>query len=116
MTDLPTISIPDELLGKYAGNKDIFFMKVNGDSMNNLFPHNSLIAVCPHDLHELKDGDIVVYSHNYDYSVKTFYRNNDELIFKSNSNIPKFHDYVFKDNDENLRIHGKVITYIVTID
>ncbi|WP_107842014.1 LexA family protein [Metasolibacillus meyeri] len=116
ITNYDTIAIADELLGKYAGNKNVYFMRVNGDSMNNLFPHNSLIAVLPQTVEDIKDGDIVVYSHNYDYSVKTFYRNQDELIFKSNSNNPMFHDYVFKINDVDLRIHGKVILYIVNVD
>ena len=39
------ITIPDELLGKHAGGKNIYFMKVNGDSMNKIIPHDSLIAV-----------------------------------------------------------------------
>ncbi|MEA0555597.1 XRE family transcriptional regulator [Lysinibacillus irui] len=116
VTNYDTIAITDELLGKHAGNKNVYFMRVNGDSMNNLFPHNSLIAVLPQTVEDIKDGDIVVYSHNYDYSVKTFYRNENELIFKPNSNNPIFHDYVFKINDENLRIHGKVILYIVNVD
>ncbi|MGE7951665.1 LexA family protein [Lysinibacillus xylanilyticus] len=116
LSNYDTIAIADELLGKYAGNKNIYFMRVNGDSMNNLFPHSSLIAVLPQTVEDIKDGDIVVYSHNYDYSVKTFYKDGDELIFKPNSNNPKFRDYVFSSNDENLLIHGKVITYIVNLD
>lgn len=60
--EMETISIPDRIMGKWAGSRDIFFMRVNGDSMDKVIPHNSLIAVKRVELHLLKDGDIVVYS------------------------------------------------------
>uniref|UniRef100_UPI003B585EC0 helix-turn-helix transcriptional regulator n=3 Tax=Bacillaceae TaxID=186817 RepID=UPI003B585EC0 len=42
---LESISIPDCIMGKWAGRKDIFMMRINGDSMNRIMPHDSLIAV-----------------------------------------------------------------------
>lgn len=110
------ITIPDELLGKYAGNKDIFFMKVNGESMNKVIPHDSLIAIKSVSVNDLKNGDIVVYSNGYDYSVKVFYEVGDKFIFRPNSTDPTFTDYIMSKNDEDLRLHGKVVTYIVNLD
>lgn len=110
------IIIPDELLGKYAGNKDIFFMKVNGESMNKVIPHDSLIAIKSISVNDLKNGDIVVYSNGYDYSVKVFYEVGDKFIFRPNSTDPTFTDYIMSKNDEDLRLHGKVVTYIVNLD
>lgn len=111
-----TITIPDELLGKYAGSKEIFFMRVNGESMNRLFPHDSLIAVKEIEHSELNNGDIVVYSDSYSYAVKRFYHIGDKLIFKPESTDPTFVDYIVDVTAEELRLHGKVVTYIVNLD
>lgn len=112
-----TIKIPDELLGKYAGNKQIYFIRVNGESMNKVFPHNSLIAVKQINPYELKNGDIVVYSFNGEYAVKRFYDFGDKLIFRPESNEPYFIDHIVsKENADNLQLHGKVVAYIVNLD
>ncbi len=116
MSELQKISIPDDLLGKYAGSKNIFFMRVNGESMNKVIPHNSLIAVKQVEFNDLKDGDIVVYSDSYNYSVKRFYNIGDRFVFKPESTDPHFTDYSVKKSNEDLRLHGKVITYIVNLD
>lgn len=115
-TECEMITIPDNLLGKYAGSKDIFFMRVNGESMNNVIPHDSLIAVKQATIEEIKNGDIVVFSNGYDYSVKFFYETDDKFIFKPSSTEPIFTDYILEKNSEELRLHGKVITYVVNLD
>ncbi|TKI59641.1 XRE family transcriptional regulator [Lysinibacillus mangiferihumi] len=114
--EIETITIPDELLGKYAGCEDIFFMRVNGESMNKTIPHDSLIAVKSCSVGDLKNGDIVVYSNGYDYSVKFFYESDDKFIFRPNSSDPIFTDHTLEKVNEDLRLHGKVVTYIVNLD
>lgn len=114
--DIETISIPDEIMGKWANDKNIFFMRVNGDSMNNVFPHGSLIAVKPVELHTLKNGDIVVYSECGDYAVKRYYRDDVRIIFRPDSKDPSFYDHITDISNENLKIHGKVVLYIVELD
>lgn len=109
------ISLPDSVMGKWAGKQDIFITKINGDSMDKIMPHGSLIAVKPVTLDELKDGDMVVFSDNYDYSVKCFYQDGDRLIFKPESYNKKHADQIYSVND-NIEIHGKVILYIVERD
>lgn len=114
--DLPTITIPDRLLGKYANNKNIIIMRVNGESMNKIFPSNSLIGVLMnYDIKNLKDGDLVVFNHNYEYSVKHYYDLGDNIVFKPNSTDIKYTDLIFK-KDENLNILGKVVMYSVILD
>src|SRR5690625_2771784 len=54
--DIEEISIPNAVMGKWAGNKDIYITRVNGDSMNNVIPHDSLIAVKSVELNDLKEG------------------------------------------------------------
>lgn len=116
VTDTDTIELPDSVMGKHAGQRDIFITRVNGESMNRIIPDCSLIAVKPMDLHQIKQGDIVVYSDNGDYSVKRFYKNDDQLIFRPDSNDDSFFDYITSTNNSNLIIHGKVVVYIVELD
>lgn len=116
VTHTDKIEIPDSIMGRHAGEKDIFITKVNGQSMNRIIPDGSLIAVKPIDLHQIKQGDIVVYSDNGDYSVKRFYKNDDQLIFRPDSNDTSFFDYITSTENPNLKIHGKVVVYIVELD
>lgn len=110
-----TIYISDEIMGKWAGRKDIYIMRVNGESMNKVIPHGSLIAVKHIQLNNLKNGDIVVYSDGNDYSVKRFYNHGDKLVFRPDSTDPQFTDYIVSPNQE-IKIHGKVVLYIVELD
>src|SRR5690625_898465 len=113
------IKIPDEIMGKYAGNKDIFITRINGDSMNKTMPDGSLIAVRPvSSINEIKDDDIVVYSNGYDYSVKYFYddKDNKRYVFRPHSSDRVFADDIYYyENCDDLKIHGKVVLYIVEL-
>ncbi len=115
ITNYEVINLPDSLLGKYAGHKDLFFAHVNGDSMNRLMPDESLIGIKPITLETLKNGDIVVFSNEHDYSVKQYYKQGDTLIFRPNSDNKEHFDQIYNVND-NITIHGKVVTYIVNLD
>src|SRR5699024_4401351 len=115
ITEADKISIPDSIMGKWSGSKDIMILSVSGDSMDKIIPDGSLIAVKTVGLTELKNGDIVVFSHNYEYSVKYFYKHDDMLIFKPYSNNSVHYDQSFNVND-GVVIHGKVVTYIVNLD
>ncbi|WP_368652597.1 S24 family peptidase [Ornithinibacillus sp. 4-3] len=115
LTKTEKINIPNNLMGKWAGNQDIFFTKIYGDSMNNVIPDGSLIAIKPTPLERLKDGEIVVFNNSHDYSVKQIYRQEDKLIFKPNSKNNVHHDQIFNIND-NITINGKVVLYIVEMD
>jgi|SRR5699024_17523 len=110
------ISIPDSVMGKWAGQSDIMIMRVNGESMNKTIPDQSLIAVKPTNLANLKDGDIVVYSDNHEYSVKRMYKQDEHIVFRPDSTDIRFTDYIVSTNNENLVIYGKVVVYIVEMD
>ena len=116
ISDMPSITIPNYLLGKYANNNDVIIMKVSGESMNNIIPDNSLIGVITNiDYRNLKNGDLVVFECNYEYSVKRFFDAGDKLIFRPDSTDPSFADIVVT-KDANTRIVGKVIMYSILID
>lgn len=116
MENLPRIQVPDELVGSYAGSNKLFFLKVNGESMNKVIPNDSVIGIIEYDsVYDLKNGDIVVYStQDSEYAVKYFYRDGDKLIFRPASTNPNYYDTIF-DIKDNIKIIGKVVQYSVTL-
>lgn len=113
MKDLPTIGISDAIMGKYAGNRHIIIMKVNGESMNKVIPNGSFVAVKTDvSVENLRDGDLVVFGKTHEYSLKHFYDAGEEVIFKPNSTDPRFRDHVYR-KDETITIVGKVVMYMV---
>lgn len=110
--ELPTIGISDALMGKYAGNKHIVIMRVNGDSMNRVIPNGSFVAVKTDvDVTQLKDGDMVVFGKEHEYSLKHYYDAGEKVIFKPNSTNQTFTDHVYS-KGENVCIIGKVVMSI----
>lgn len=105
------IQIPDEIMGDYAGNKKIFITKVSGDSMDKVIDDGSLIAVKPISIENLKNGDIVVFSDEYEYSVKRYYRYHDVLVFRPDSYNSVHVEQVYSTKD-NIIIHGRVVMHI----
>src|SRR5690625_4049295 len=118
VTDAEQIKIPDSLMGKWAGHNDIYITRENGESMNKVIPHNSLIAVRPVSSETLKNGDIVVYKYDSEYAVKRFYKQDNKVIFRPDSNDMSFTDLVIDldRNDLDIKIKGKVVLYIVELD
>lgn len=115
ITNAETIQIPDNIMGKWAGDEEIFFSKINGDSMDRIIPDKSLIAIKPIPLESLKNGDIVVFSNEHEYSVKYYYKQPDKLIFKPHSYNREHHEQHYQLTDD-IKIHGKVVLYIVELD
>lgn len=113
------LSVPDILMGKYAGNKNIVLMPVNGESMNNVIANGSIIAVLTKtSLANTHDNDIVVIRHNGDYSVKRFYNDtaHQEYVFKPDSTDLSFRDIIFSyDNADDLELIGKVVMYSIIL-
>lgn len=110
---LPTIGISDAIMGKFAGNRHIVIMKVNGESMNKVIPSGSFIAVKTDvSVNQLKDGDLVVFGKEHQYSLKHYYDAGDRIIFKPNSTDIRFADHVYR-KDETVSIVGKVVMYMV---
>lgn len=111
--------IPRDMLGKHRSSKGLFMLKVNGESMNKLMPNGSYVICKPVELSEIKNGDIVIFSYDHEYSMKRFRRddNNKLLIFSPESTDPKFYDIVVPfDAPNDLKIYAKVLWYAVRID
>lgn len=116
---MPSVMIPDFMMGRYAGNRNIILMHVNGESMNNVIQNGAVIAVLTNvDLSDIHDGDIVVIKNGGDYTVKRFYNDSphQEFVFKPDSNNMAFRDIVFSyENTDDLYLIGKVVMYNVTL-
>lgn len=115
------ISLSDKILGKYARSKNIILLKINGESMNNIIPNGSYIIVdtSRNTIHDIKDRDIVVFSENGSYSVKRYINDsaNQRILFKPDSTDDTFTAIEVKyENSEDLRLIGKVVKYIVSLD
>lgn len=119
LTDLPLVTVPDCMLGRYARNKNIILMPVSGESMNNVICNGAIIAVLTKvELPQIRNGDIVVVSNSGDYTVKRFFNDKEhqEFIFRPDSSDMSYRDIVFSyDNCEDLRLVGKVVMYNVTL-
>lgn len=113
------VTIPDFIMGHYAGNKNIILMRVNGESMNKVIPNGAVIAVLTDvDLCDIHDGDIVVIKNGGEYTVKRFYNDTEhqEFVFKPDSSILSFRDIIFGyDASDDLYLVGKVVMYNVTL-
>ena len=116
---MPNVIIPDFMMGRYAGNRNIILMHVNGESMNNVIQNGAVIAVLTNvDLSDIHDGDIVVIKNGGDYTVKRFYNDSphQEFVFRPDSNNMAFRDIVFSyENTDDLYLIGKVVMYNVTL-
>src|SRR5699024_9425690 len=91
-THFEEIELPDSVMGKWAGQNDIVIANITGESMNKTIPNGSLIAIKPMSLANLKDGDIVVFSDEYEYSVKRMYQQDEHIVFRPHSTDIRFYE------------------------
>ena len=118
MDNVPMVAVPDAWLGKYARNRDIVFMHVNGESMNKIIQNGATIAVLMNiNLDTIHNGDVVVAQNCHgEYTVKHFYddEDNDRFILRPDSSDPSFTDMIFNyDDADKMKIFGKVVIYSV---
>lgn len=86
--------------------------------MNKIIPDGSLVGILEFNSNlDIKNGDIVVFNNNYNYSVKRYYKdeNKNRIIFRPESTNPIYTDIIYDLEYENVNIIGKVIMYNVTL-
>ncbi len=115
--NIEKITLSDVVLGKYAGEQDIFISYISGESMNRVIPNGSLIAVKKYDsFFDLKDGDIVVFQNDSGMVDERFYndKTNGIVTFLPDSNDPCFKPihYLYSNMNE-VKIIGKIVVYTV---
>ncbi|TCP32149.1 repressor LexA [Scopulibacillus darangshiensis] len=113
------LTIQKELLGKHQNSTSLFAMKVNGESMNKVVPDGSFVVAKPISYLEMKDDDIVIFSHDREYSMKRVRRDEEDkvLVFSPESTNKKFRDIVVPyDTANDLKIYAKVVWYSVVLN
>ncbi|WDT66071.1 XRE family transcriptional regulator [Companilactobacillus crustorum] len=117
--DTEQIVLSDVIMGKYAGDKDIFISHVNGESMNRVIPNESLIAIKKfQSINDLTNGDIVVFQDGGDMSIKRFYNdpNSKIITFSPDSYDVSFRPINYRYEDfGSVKIVGKVVVYTVEV-
>lgn len=117
-SELSFVSIPSMFLGKMRGSEELISFRVNGESMNMIIPNGSTVVAKVLSCESVKDGDIVIFSHDGQYSMKRFRRDEQDrvLIFSPESTDKKFRDTIISYETQNdLKIYAKVIWYGVSI-
>lgn len=118
-TNVKQLNLPDDVMGKYAGNPNIILSRVNGESMNRIIPDGSLIAIEKvNSAFDIKNGDIVVFQDCSEMAMKRFYNNKEKrtIIFTPDSTNTSFYPISYSYDDlVNVQIIGKVVVYIVSI-
>lgn len=119
LTSLSKISIPDALLGRYARDKDIYFIRINGESMNNVIENHSVIAVKTRvERSQLTNGDIIIATNHGSYTVKRFFNDaqNQRIVLRPDSSDPSFYDIVIPyEEADDFTIFGKVVMYSIVL-
>ncbi|MGL5550187.1 MAG: LexA family protein, partial [Culicoidibacterales bacterium] len=90
----------------------MFFIKVNGDSMNKLMGNGStaLILKSEHFTTQPKTGDIVVFKVDGEYCIKRFIETDTVVIFEPASYSDEFKPLVYvKGTSIDIEVIGKVI-------
>lgn len=119
ISELETIDVPDQFLGRYAGRKDILILKVNGESMNKIIPDQSYVGIIYKDYDYLpQTGDIIVYRlRGEGLGIKRFIDMYDEIMLKPESTEQIYKERRFKkETADDFEILGKVIMYNVRLD
>lgn len=93
-------------------SEHLFFIKVNGDSMNKLMGNGStaLILKSEHFTTQPKTGDIVVFKVDGEYCIKRFIETDTVVIFEPASYSDEFKPLVYvKGTSIDIEVIGKVI-------
>lgn len=117
---LPKISVPDVIMGPYARDPHIVFMRVNGESMNRVIDNGATIAVMTGlERCQIQNGDIVIA--RYDgagYTIKRYYDlpEKHQIILTPDSDDPGFLPIPINyESPDDLHIFGRVVMYSVIL-
>ena len=105
-TELDDICVPDQ----FSRKKDLFGLKIDGESMNKVLPNGS-IGIFEKTCH-LENGQIgAIMVNGYDATVKKFYRLTDSVLLEPVTHCEGYSPTIIKDGDEPVSIIGKLIWY-----
>ncbi|MGL4521670.1 MAG: LexA family protein [Bacilli bacterium] len=93
-----------------SDTEKLLVVRCNGDSMNQIIPDSYDIILIKAEHTTIKNGDIVVFKTENEYSVKRFYDMGDIIIFKPESHDESFKSIVIpKEADNQITVIGKAL-------
>lgn len=114
---LSTVILPHSIMGKYAKSTDIFFIRLQDDSLNKYIPRYSLLGInTKFDKAALKNNTLVFFKYRNKLHCYYFYASNGKFIFKPASTLPAYTDLEINPADFSLDIIGVVFMYSVFIE
>lgn len=100
------LPIDPELMG-IVNPGEHFFLRVNGESMNNVVKNGAFALIHKQDM--VEDGEIaVVLVNGYDATLKRFTKKGDVVVLEPDSNDPSFKTQIY-DKNTPIKILGKYV-------
>lgn len=102
-----SVSLPYEVWERHP---DGYFLKVEGDCMDRIYPEGCMILVDPYE--QPQNGSIAVVSiDGCDYVMRRLYRGADTLILAPDSYNPEHADIVVRGDEHTVEFAGKVVWF-----
>lgn len=100
------LPIDPDLMG-IVNPEEHFFLRVNGESMNNIVKNGAFALIHKQDM--VEDGEIaVVLVNGYDATLKRFTKKGDVVVLEPDSNDPSFKTQIY-DKTTPIKILGKYV-------
>ena len=100
------LPIDPELMG-IVNPEEHFFLRVNGESMNNIVKNGAFALIHKQDM--VEDGEIaVVLVNGYDATLKRFTKKGDVVVLEPDSSDPSFKTQIY-DKTTPIKILGKYV-------
>ena len=100
------LPIDPELMG-IVNPEEHFFLRVNGESMNNVVKNGAFALIHKQDM--VEDGEIaVVLVNGYDATLKHFTKKGDVVVLEPDSRDPSFKTQIY-DKSTSIKILGKYV-------
>lgn len=100
------LPIDPDLMG-IVNPEEHFFLRVNGESMNNVVKNGAFALIHKQDM--VEDGEIaVVLVNGYDATLKRFTKKGDVVVLEPDSNDPSFKTQIY-DKTTPIKILGKYV-------
>ena len=100
----------DPMMYHLTSPENLFFLKVVGESMNNVVPDGSYVLIKKQDYAETGDVVVALVNGDNEATLKRFKQlENNFVMLEPDSSIPEYHPRIINLRDTEFKIIGKVI-------